>query len=162
MKVWRTIDNFLSQQEASQVFKEKTFKPFTCRWHDLPSKSFYHNKVLDEVKDEFADITNAIGLEEWHQDAHWFLPEEHVDKDEVLYAETGETRYPLCSAILYLQVDNLVGGNLKLVRDDVEIIPTTGKLVLLAPGVLHKITDFISGKRISLNLNIWDKPLNIS
>lgn len=162
MKVWRTIDNFLSQEEIKNVYKTKSFKPFTTQWHSLPSESFYHNKVLDEIKNEFADISTAVGLEEWHQDADWFLPGEHEDKDERLYHKTGEVSYPICSAILYLAVENLVGANLRLVRDNVEVQPETGKLVLLAPGVTHNITDFISGKRISINLNIWDRPLNNS
>ena len=85
MKVWRTIDNFLSKEEIAKVFTEKSFKPFTVRWHTLPSKSFYQNKILQEIKNDFTDLSSAIGIEEWHQDADWFLPEEHIDKDEALY-----------------------------------------------------------------------------
>lgn len=162
MKVWRTIDNFLSEEEISKVFREKSFKPFTTRWHPLPSKSFYHNKILAEIADEFADVSGAVGVEEWHQDADWFLPEEHEDKDEKLYAETGEVSYPICSAILYLRIENLVGAKLRIVRDNIEIEPKPGMLVLLAPGVTHSITEYSQGTRISLNLNIWDRPLNKS
>ncbi len=162
MKVWRTIDNFLSKEEIAKVFTEKSFKPFTVRWHTLPSKSFYQNKILQEIKNDFTDLSSAIGIEEWHQDADWFLPEEHIDKDEALYETTGEVKLPLCSAILYLRVENLVGANLKLVRDNVEVTPKPGTLVLLSPGLLHSITDYESGKRISLNMNIWDSPPIIS
>ena len=162
MKVWRTIDNFLSKEEIAKVFTEKSFKPFTVRWHTLPSKSFYQNKILQEIKNDFTDLSSAIGIEEWHQDADWFLPEEHIDKDEALYETTGEVKLPLCSAILYLRVENLVGANLKLVRDNVEVTPKPGTLVLLSPGLLHSITDYESGKRISLNMNIWDSPPTIS
>ena len=162
MKVWRTIDNFLSKEEIANVFTEKSFKPFTVRWHTLPSKSFYQNKILQEIKNDFTDLSSAIGIEEWHQDADWFLPEEHIDKDEALYETTGEVKLPLCSAILYLRVENLVGANLKLVRDNVEVTPKPGTLVLLSPGLLHSITDYESGKRISLNMNIWDSPPIIS
>jgi len=162
MKVWRTIDNFLSKEEIAKVFTEKSFKPFTVRWHTLPSKSFYQNKILQEIKNDFTDLSSAVGIEEWHQDADWFLPEEHIDKDETLYETTGEVKLPLCSAILYLRVENLVGANLKLVRDNVEVTPKPGTLVLLSPGLLHSITDYESGKRISLNMNIWDSPPIIS
>mgnify|MGYP000318079539 CR=1 FL=1 len=96
------------------------------------------------------------------KDADWFLPEEHIDKDETLYETTGEVKLPLCSAILYLRVENLVGANLKLVRYNVEVTPKPGTLVLLSPGLLHSITDYESGKRISLNMNIWDSPPIIS
>ena len=160
--MWRTIDNFLSKEEIAKVFTEKSFKPFTVRWHTLPSKSFYQNKILQEIKNDFTDLSSAIGIEEWHQDADWFLPEEHIDKDEALYETTGEVKLPLCSAILYLRVENLVGANLKLVRDNVEVTPKPGTLVLLSPGLLHSITDYESGKRISLNMNIWDSPPIIS
>jgi hypothetical protein len=162
MKVWRTIDNFLSKEEIAKVFTEKSFKPFTVRWHTLPSKSFYQNKILQEIKNDFTDLSSAVGIEEWHQDADWFLPEEHIDKDEALYETTGEVKLPLCSAILYLKVENLVGANLKLVRDNVEVTPKPGTLVLLSPGLLHSITDYESGKRISLNMNIWDSHPIIS
>ena len=125
-------------------------------------QSFYQNKILQEIKNDFTDLSSAIGIEEWHQDADWFLPEEHIDKDEALYETTGEVKLPLCSAILYLRVENLVGANLKLVRDNVEVTPKPGTLVLLSPGLLHSITDYESGKRISLNMNIWDSPPIIS
>ena len=88
--------------------------------------------------------------------------EEHEDKDEKLYAETGEVSYPICSAILYLRIENLVGAKLRIVRDNIEIEPKPGMLVLLAPGVTHSITEYSQGTRISLNLNIWDRPLNKS
>ena len=162
MKVWRTIDNFLSDQEIKKVFQEKTFKPFTTQWYDLPAKSFYQKKILAEIENDFVDISNAVGIEEWTQDASWFMPGEHVDKDEVLYEKTGIVKYPLCSAVLYLKIRHLEGAKLLLVRDNVEITPEPGKLILLAPGVLHKITDFYSGQRISINLNIWDRALNNS
>jgi hypothetical protein len=90
-----------------------------------------------------------------------------------LWEETGQVRLPLCSAILYVMVDNLVGANLEVSKDNIPIdidympefknvdtiVPEEGKIVLLDPGVWHKVTDYVSGRRIALILNFWDEPL---
>lgn len=160
MKVWRTIDNFFTEEETYKIMYDQTFHKFTTQKFNIKKPLWYQSKIMMEIVDEFADLTNAVEIEQWPHDPNILpLPDEHYDKDEKVYTETEELKFPICSAIVYLQIKNLEGASLHLVRDNVDIIPETGKLVLLGPGVLHSVTPYISGKRISMNLNFWDYHL---
>jgi len=159
MKIWKTIDKFFSEDEIKKIYKEKTFVPFTSKWYDLPISNFYHTRLFEEVK-EFTDISSAIGFEQWTHDASFYdLPEWHYDKDEKMYQDTGVLNFPICSIILYLKVKDLVGANLAI-KNTIEITPETGKVVFLAPGVLHGVTKYESGSRLSLNINLWNRHVN--
>jgi len=74
-----------------------------------------------------------------------------------LFAKTGELSFPICSCVIYLAIENLVGAELEI--GDTKIVPEAGMLVLIAPEVWHKVTNIVSGKRHSLNYNFWNKPL---
>ena len=159
MKVWRTIDNFFSKEETERIIYDESFKSFTTRWFDIDSTTWYQEKIAWEIAEGFRNLSSAVGIEQWPHDPKIMpLPGSHYDKDEKLYAKTGEFKFPLASAIVYLKIEDLWGGNLVL-ENETTIVPETGKLVLLAPGVLHSLTKWVSGKRISMNLNFWDYTL---
>ena len=103
------------------------------------------------------DISSSVGIEQWTHDASFYdLPELHFDKNEKLYQEKGELQFPLCSIIAYLKIIDLVGARLIIAEATPNIVPETGKVVLLKPGVLHGVNARQSGTRISININIWD------
>ena len=156
MKVWRTIDNFFTEEETQEIIFDSKFHKFVSQKFNIKNALWYQKKIIKEILNDFADLSEAVQIEQWPHDPTILpLPEEHYDKDERKSNEEDELVFPLCSAIAYLRVENLTGANLHLVRDNVDIIPETGKLVLLAPGVLHSVTPYVSGKRISMNLNFW-------
>lgn len=156
MKVWRTIDNFFTEEETQKIIFDSNFHKFVSQKFTIKNALWYQKKIIKEILNDFADLSEAVQIEQWPHDPTILpLPEEHYDKDEQKSNEENELVFPLCSAIAYLRVENLTGANLHLVRDNVDIIPETGKLVLLAPGVLHSVTPYVSGKRISMNLNFW-------
>jgi len=166
MKLWKTIDKYFDENEISEIFRDKNFKPFTTKWYSMDVLSPFQKKLLEGAKnnigDNFCNFDKAIGVEQWTQDASQrVLPEMHFDKDETLYEKTGKLNFPLCSIVLYLKVENLKGANL-LIDSRSTVVPESGKAVYIAPGVLHGVTEFIEGKRISVNLNIWDYDINRS
>ena len=119
--------------------------------------TYIHNKLLEQVED-FIGSKKTIGVEQWsfHSELT-LLPGLHQDRDESLFDKTGELSFPMCSCIAYLSVEDLEGANLQI--EDNIIVPKTGMLVLIAPGVWHKVSDYKKGKRLSINYNFWDKPL---
>ena len=76
------------------------------------------------------------------------------DKDEKLYEEKKELRFPLCSCVFYpVADDNLVGGQL-MFKNQVVITPKRNRLVVFSPGLYHGVQQF-RGKRTSININPW-------
>ena len=101
-------------------------------------------------------ISNCNIIEEWSQNPKIIpLPREHYDKDEDWYEKTGELKFPLASCIIYIEVSELEGASLVLSECNTTIKPRSNMIVMLRPGVLHKITTYKSGKRISINWNLW-------
>ena len=69
------------------------------------------------VASNFFDLTSCIGYEFWSQNNT--RPEIGIlIKDEQMKANTGQTRFPLCSVVYYVKVDKLKGGKLH-VEDDI-------------------------------------------
>jgi hypothetical protein len=160
--MWKMVDSYLSKAELGTLARYTLERyPSFLDINNLPTKQEYN-------------LDTCTLVEQWHNNPKYgYYPTEHLDKDEPLWEETGKVRLPLCSAILYVMVDNLVGANLEVSKDNIPIdidympefknvdtiVPEEGKIVLLDPGVWHKVTDYVSGRRIALILNFWDEPL---
>ena len=86
------------------------------------------------VAGNFFDLTSCIGYEFWSQNntrpKDW-----HIDKDEQMKANTGQTRFPLCSVVYYVKVDKLKGGKLH-VEDDI-VTPKSNRMVIFSPKLNH-------------------------
>lgn len=157
--MYKIIEDFLTFQEMRSI-AEPPFNPFKQSWNTEANK-LYQKKILKEAS-EYMGFSDFIGFEEWHHNPHWSsLPGEHYDKDEILYEDTGELRFPLCSCIYYYRVRDLVGGELVL-DNVVNILPKENMLVLLEPGLIHNITPYVSGVRLSININPWDYQIKTS
>lgn len=169
--MWKMVDSYLSKAELGSLARYTLERyPSFLDINNLPT---LQQKITDVVKQNY-NLDTCTLVEQWHNNPKYgYYPTEHLDKDEPLWEETGKVRLPLCSAILYVMVDNLVGANLEVSKDNIPIdidympefkkvdtiVPQEGKIVLLDPGVWHKVTDYVSGRRIALILNFWDKPL---
>jgi len=156
---YKIIDNFLPQD---MLKVGSLLNPFISKWFRYPAEKPYQNAILEEANKYFP-LDACVGFEEWSHNPHWSpLPNPHYDKDEKVYSALGILKFPICSCILYLKVENLIGAHLYL--DDIGkvIRPRTNRLVLLAPGVFHSVTEFKSGTRVSVNINPWDYPINKS
>ena len=170
--MWKMVDSCLSKEELSSLarYTLENYPSFL----DINKLPPLQQKITEVVKQSY-NLDTCTLVEQWHNNPEYgtFYPVEHLDKDEPLWLSTGDIRLPFCSAILYLVVRDLEGAALEVSKDniplDVEerpifknidtIIPEEGKLVLLDPGVWHRVSDYVSGRRIALILNFWDKPL---
>jgi hypothetical protein len=163
--MYKILPNFLTQQEIFDVQRDTAGHFGSCSKF-TPTKRMHsvHNRVFEEVK-KFVPAESLAGVEQWgfHSDYHGSqLPTTHQDTDEGLLEAKGITKYPLCSAILYLNIRDLIGASLEIYEQSkphTSIKPETGMVVLLAPGTWHAISAFQSGTRHSMNYNFWDVPL---
>ena len=110
--------------------------------------------ILKEVNN-YVNLDTSIGYEYWtHTDTR--PTDKHQDKDEVAYITKGISRFPMCSSVYYLTVENLTGG--ELVFDDVTITPVQNRLVIFKKGLEHYVNPF-EGTRVSIAVNPWDTKL---
>ena len=130
---------------------------FNERWYSLEEEHIFKDFCVQmvNVASNFYDLTTCKGYEFWsHNNTEprgW-----HIDQDEQLNGTTGQTRFPLCSMVYYLKIDNLRGGKLHI-EDDI-ITPKTNRLVIFPPAKFHGVNPF-EGKRVSLLINPWSHPL---
>ncbi|HZQ02114.1 MAG TPA: hypothetical protein VFB13_21390 [Reyranella sp.] len=116
-------------------------------WYPLGSNPV-HEKILDIARSHF-ELTGMTGYEMWRNTNN---PGRHVDKDEVIFRQEGRLVLPLCSAVYYPIVDNVLGG--EFYTDDVRYFPKTNRLVLFSPGIEHGVSAY-TGKRMAVSLNPW-------
>jgi hypothetical protein len=81
----------------------------------------------------------------------------HQDKDEIAYLKKGISRFPTCSTVFYLEVENLQGGEL-VFMNGIEVRPVVNRLVIFNPGLEHYVRDF-TGHRVSVAVNPWSTKL---
>ena len=130
---------------------------FNERWYSLDEEHIFKDFCVQmiNVASNFYNLTSSTGYEFWsHNNTEprgW-----HIDQDEQLNGTTGQTRFPLCSMVYYLKIDNLRGGKLHI-EDDI-ITPKTNRLVIFSPQLNHCIEPFM-GDRIVLCVNPWDVKL---
>ena len=130
---------------------------FNERWYSLDEEHIFKDFCVQmvNVASNFYDLTSCIGYEFWSQNntrpQNW-----HIDQDEQLVAKTNQTRFPLCSMVYYVKVNDLKGGKLHI-EDDI-ITPKTNRLVVFSPQLNHCVVPFV-GDRISLCVNPWSVKL---
>lgn len=102
---------------------------------------------------KYFDLASMVGSEYW---AHYGTrPDWHVDKDEKLNEETGETRCPICSIVYYADI-KVEGGN--FVTETVTVRPITNRALIFSPNLLHRVEPY-TGTRLSVAVNPWSyKP----
>ena len=130
---------------------------FNERWYSLDEEHIFKDFCVQmvNVASNFYDLTSCIVYEFWSQNntrpQNW-----HIDQDEQLVAKTNQTRFPLCSMVYYVKVNDLKGGKLHI-EDDI-ITPKTNRLVVFSPQLNHCVVPFV-GDRISLCVNPWSVKL---
>jgi hypothetical protein len=149
-------------------------------WFLLDTKHNFQDFCLALIKlaGEYYNLSSCGGYEFWIHH-HTKPPEWHIDNDERRREEDNIMIFPLCSIVYYLQIEDLVNGELRIshndeiqlnstntlyeeVRanrldhkiDDI-IIPKTNRAVMFSPGKFHTVNEF-TGKRISMIINPWN------
>jgi len=149
-------------------------------WFLLDTKHYFQDFCISliNIAGTYYDLSSCGGYEFWiHNNTK--PPNWHIDNDERRRLENNLMRFPLCSIVYYLKIENLVNGELKIshnseiqlnstnilyqeVRsnrldnkyDDI-IIPKENRMVLFSPGKFHSVNSF-TGKRVTLVINPWD------
>ena len=104
---------------------------------------------------KYYSLHTCIGYEVWEQ-KNSRPPNWHYDRDEVL-AKKGILKFPICTLVYYIEVNNLIGGKL-LIENGVDISPVGNRLIIFGPSVKHYVEEF-SGYRHSLIINPWSNFL---
>lgn len=149
-------------------------------WFLLNTKHYFQDFCLSLINlaGTYYNLSTCGGYEFWIHE-HTKPPTWHIDNDERRRTENNVMIFPLCSIVYYLQVENLIGGELKIshnnnvrlnstnavyeeVRnncldnksDDI-IVPKTNRIVMFPAGMFHAVNSF-AGNRISMIINPWD------
>ena len=151
------VDDFLDQKE---IFNLKNLK-FNYETDKL--NLFHHIEVFHPFINFiscFYNLKNCLGYEIWKQQntrpKGW-----HFDKDEKIFQETKEIRFPICTLIYYLKCQNVKGGRL-FFKDSGEnsISPKQNRIILFSSGIEHYVEPF-DGERTSIIINPWNTSLGI-
>jgi len=149
------VDNSTFQSDCIKL--SESGKNIPEKWYSLDEKHIFQDFCIQMINlsSQMYDLTSCVGYEFW---THYnTIPRKwHIDKDEQLKIKTGHTRFPLCSMVYYVYVDELRGGKLHI-EDDV-ITPKSNRLVIFSPGKYHCVEPFL-GKRITLCVNPWSEKL---
>ena len=149
------VDNSTFQSDCIKL--SESGKNIPEKWYSLDEKHIFQDFCIQMINlsSQMNDLTSCVGYEFW---THYnTIPRNwHIDKDEQLKIKTGYTRFPLCSMVYYVYVDELRGGKLHI-EDDV-ITPKSNRLVIFSPGKYHCVEPFL-GKRITLCVNPWSEKL---
>ena len=149
------VDNSTFQSDCIKL--SESGKNIPEKWYSLDEKHIFQDFCIQMINlsSQMYDLTSCVGYEFW---THYnTIPRNwHIDKDEQLKIKTGHTRFPLCSMVYYVYVDELRGGKLHI-EDDV-ITPKSNRLVIFSPGKYHCVEPFL-GKRITLCVNPWSEKL---
>ena len=155
------VGNSTFESDCIQILENNTKntneKNFNERWYSFEEDHILRDFCVQmiDVAGNFYDLTSCKGYEFWSQNntrpQNW-----HIDQDEQLVAKTNQTRFPLCSMVYYVKVNDLKGGKLHI-EDDI-ITPKTNRLVVFSPQLNHCVVPFV-GDRISLCVNPWSVKL---
>ena len=149
------VDNSTFQSDCIKL--SESGKNIPEKWYSLDEKHIFQDFCIQMINlsSQMYDLPSCVGYEFW---THYnTIPRNwNIDKDEQLKIKTGYTRFPLCSMVYYVYVDELRGGKLHI-EDDV-ITPKSNRLVIFSPGKYHCVEPFL-GKRITLCVNPWSEKL---
>lgn len=143
------VVGFFSQSEEARKMKWEKGGADRLRGNQSPMA------LLLTRASQFFDLSAMIGSEYW---AHYGTrPDWHIDKDEKLYAMSGNTECPICSVVYYAEIDeDLVGG--KFMTETATVMPVTNRMIVFSPGLVHGVEPF-TGKRLAVAINPWaNKP----
>ena len=145
------LQEFISVNNEFIEKKYPHYNDFFTLDKEVPMQKFA--KTILEHAGKYFDLSDMKEYEYWsHKNTR---PSNiHFDKDEIIYEETGELVYPICSTVFYpIEDKNLQGGKL-IIEDHVRITPKANRLVVFRPGILHHV-ELFRGRRTSININPW-------
>ena len=172
------FDNFLDEELLNEIKNDPTF------FQD-PGVYYYWNgwwnseadtlkkRLIKAIWGENCPINkvfNIEGFEYWTgiQTANPELGHKdtlgnHYDKDEALFAKTGEIVTPVIGTVFYPGIEGWEGGELAIytegVRRQPEIIKARPNRLIIFPAgqYIHAVRHVTSGTRHAIAINLWEK-----
>lgn len=151
------IDDALSDDQNKLILQRFTSdvdnRPMPTAWRDYSQVSILHQLV--DIARNYFDLSSMIGFEYWSQNqskpGDW-----HIDKDEMMFQETGVVSTPLCTIAYYPIVDIVSGG--RFISKDLAITPKTNRLLMFDSTMEHMVEDY-TGRRVSVLIAPWDRKV---
>tara|TARA_B110000503_G_scaffold74614_1_gene115147 strand:+ start:116 stop:691 length:576 start_codon:yes stop_codon:yes gene_type:complete len=171
------IDNFIKDENLlREIRDDKSFfsDPGVYYWWD----GWWNNKatstkqkLIDYIWSDNCPLSQAMsirGFEYWTgiQTANTEMGfnnnlGNHYDKDETLFAETGEIVTPSMGTVYYPEQSKFEGGMLEIYTEGVDKAPEVvyakpNRLVIFDAGkYVHAVTPVTSGIRKAIAINLW-------
>ena len=182
------IDDFIKDSDLLVALNEETEKkslPYSWADYEFSADSSVLQLVHEIWRSQSMlrfDISHIAGFEYWSgiyeagdrkekkaEDGNFYHLYKHFDKDEALWARTGEVSCPLVGTIFYPSPENdyMEGGELCIwYTKDSDIVkkaeilqPKFNRLVIFDPSNLHAVRMVTKGKRKAIAINLWEtKP----
>lgn len=162
------IDGVFTKHQLNNFSKtiNRSKEPFVSGYASKEGEGFFANNedhpnaymchTLGHYAKKIFELENTIGYEYWTH-VNTKPNDAHQDKDEVAYLKKGISRFPQCSTVFYLEVENLKGGEL-VFMNGITVKPKVNRLVLFKPGLEHYVEEF-TGHRVSIAVNPWSTKL---
>lgn len=143
---------------------------------DTPPASIWEYVAIQMWKDQpILQAEDFAGFEIW---CNILTPEGpltwHVDKDQILYEQTGKVSLPMYGSVWYGYPHEFTGGYLELLKYDTNTWPDHvdvpdpdsierieaeyNRLVVFNASKFHRVSPIHSGARVTLAVNVWKEP----
>lgn len=173
------FDNFLDEDILNEIKNDANF-------FGTPGEYYYwqggwwnndtntlKKKLIKAIWGENCPISSSFnidGFEYWtgiqtadpengHSDTLPF----HYDKDEALFAQTGEIVTPIIGTVYYPGIEEWEGGDLAIYTDGPDKSPEIikakpNRLIIFGAGdYIHEVKPVTKGTRHAIAINLWDQ-----
>jgi Rps23 Pro-64 3,4-dihydroxylase Tpa1-like proline 4-hydroxylase len=125
-------------------------------WYNqnLLNLKFDSVKAILKIVNDYVDLSDMAGFEMHHNYTDYVS--HHVDKDEILFSQTGETRLPIVGIVYYPLIKELNGGT--FYTDHLTVEPKANSMIIFPSVLLHGVSPVIRGERVSVGINPWPNP----
>jgi len=174
------FDNFLNEELLNEIKNDPTFFQdpgvyyyWEGGWWDrsIVQIPTLKQRLIEAIWAENCPISKSFelnGFEYWtgiqsdsvdsgHKDT---LPV-HYDKDEALFAQTGEIVTPVIGTVFYPGIEEFEGGDLAIYTDGADSTPEIikakpNRLIIFGAGdYIHEVKPITKGTRHAIAINLW-------
>lgn len=180
------FDNFLNEELLNEIKNDPTFFADPGRYYYWDhgwwggKTDTLKKRLIEAIWYENCPISKSFeihGFEYWtgiqqapldsedsdvapnHSDV---LPQ-HYDKDEAIFAQTGEIVTPVIGTVYYPGIEDFEGGDLAIYTDGPDATPEIikakpNRLIIFGAGdYIHAVQPITKGTRHAIAINLWAK-----
>lgn len=171
------FDNFLNEELLNEIKNDPNFftepgKYYYWKggWWTSPADTT-KKKLIEAIWGSNCPITKSFevnGFEYWtgiqtadsNRGHNNDLPQ-HYDKDEAIFAQTGEIVTPVIGTVFYPGIEEWEGGDLAIYTDGVDSTPEIikakpNRLIIFGAGdYVHAVQPITKGARHAIAINLW-------